>query len=184
MGETFPANASNSVCIEEIAEIVKVIHSFLLPDIPFGQYTDEVKHTVEFIFAAMTDALIYQWLKANCYGCEMNWCSQRDHACLNYGDIENFNESYFKDIHPFILDDWIIGASLACLDQEKTHEDIKALKSMITDIRRRWTYTPHLSRDAMELSKLSTAVSHELKELALYWLGDVDFTNFEISCSL
>ena len=143
-----------------------------------------MRHTVEFIFAAMIDMVIYQWLKSTCYGCEMNWCSQRDHACLNYGDIENLNEIYFEDIHHFILDDWIIGATLASLDPEKTREDTKALKSMIADLRRCWTCTPQLSCYAMELSKLSGAVRPELKELASYWLGVVDFTAIELTCCL
>ena len=108
----------------------------------------------------------------------MNWCSQREHACVNYGYIENLNAKYFKHVHHFILDESLIGAIQTVLYPDKTY-DIETLTLLIADIRRWWTYTPQLSREAMEQSTLSITECNTLIYIASVWLGNVDVSTIQ-----
>lgn len=143
---------------------------------------DTMKNVVEFIFAAMLDAIVNGWLKENCEGCLENYPSQLDHACLNYGYIENLNDAYFKDFHHLIQDEWVVGAAREYLNNTI---DVNTLKTTVENIRKQWGCTPQLACDAMEKSKLEEIVRDKLQtDFVARWLGQVDYNSIEISYTL
>lgn len=125
--------------------------------------------------------IIYGWLKANCEGCEKEYPSQLDHACLNYGAVVNMNAVYFKDCNHLIRDEWIIGAAREFL---KNEIDVHSLKVTVCQVRKRWIAKPQLACEAIENSPLKKDTQEELSELTSQWLGTIDYSLFTLSNSL
>lgn len=105
---------------------------------------------VEFIFAAMVDTVIYKWFQIHCEGCQEQYPSQRDHACLNYGSMDSLIGLYFREFHLLVCTDWVVGACQTYLKHTQYH----VIVSMVEDLRKQWVNSPQLAADAIENSTL------------------------------
>ncbi|PIK33647.1 hypothetical protein BSL78_29533 [Apostichopus japonicus] len=131
---------------------------------------------------SLGDSVIYQWLRKTCEGCEEGYPAQRDHACLNYGWIENLNSGYFRDFNHLIKTSWIVGASRIYLKDTPVH----IITEMVEDLRRAWTQSPKLSSEAMEKSTLDENLRWTIENKLIYdWMEQITFPEtFELTYEL
>lgn len=127
--------------------------------------TDDVPPVViqimEFILATMMDKVTYGYLKQNCEGCDMEWPSQRDHRCLNFGSCLPVSDMYFNDMQHLFKIAWVVETAQDYL----LHViETPVLNTVINNIRTDWKSSPQKVVDALEKTDLDENIRHHLQE--------------------
>ncbi|KAJ8050167.1 hypothetical protein HOLleu_03263 [Holothuria leucospilota] len=131
--------------------------------------SETVQALISYIFASMMDRVAYGYLKQNCEGCDMDWPSQLDHRCMNFGSNIPVTDIYFNDLHYLVKDEWVIDATRNYL---LNGVEISTVRAVMRQLRTLWSQQPDLSVDAIEKSNINETIRGQLEdEFIPRWMG-------------
>ncbi|KAJ8019315.1 hypothetical protein HOLleu_42156 [Holothuria leucospilota] len=82
------------------------------------------------------DRVAYGYLKQNCDGCDIEWPSQLDHRCTNFGSNIAMSDIYFNHLQYLVKGEWVINATRNYL---LNGVEISTVRAVMQQLRTIWS---------------------------------------------